>query len=117
MDKFSKKTRSRIMSRIRSKRTKPEIAAHNLLKGNRIRHKMWPDMFGKPDILIGEINTVVFINGCFWHGCREHFRLPKTNKKFWRDKIKRNITRQKLVITKLKKMGFNTIVVWEHDLK
>lgn len=87
MDIFSKRKRSEIMSKIRSKKTKPEMAVHNFLKGNRVRHKMWPRMPGNPDIFIGDLNLVVYINGCFWHGCERHFRPPKSNKKFWREKI------------------------------
>lgn len=105
------------MSKIRSKRTKPEMIVHNHLKGNKMRHKMWPKMTGNPDVFIPGINMVIFINGCFWHGCKRHFRLPKTNKRFWANKINNNIKRQRKVIRILRKRGFNVLVIWEHDLK
>lgn len=117
MDTVTKKKRSEIMSRIKSKRTKPEMLIHGLLKGNRVRHKMWPRMYGNPDIFLRDSNTAIFVNGCFWHGCKEHFRVPKSNSDFWREKINRNIKRQKESIRKLKKLGCTVRVVWEHSLK
>ncbi|XOB41780.1 MAG: very short patch repair endonuclease [Candidatus Nealsonbacteria bacterium] len=105
------------MSKIRGKRTRPEILFHNLLKGNRVKHEMWPGMFGNPDVLLKDFKVVIFINGCFWHGCRRHFRAPKSNRKFWAEKIERNVLRQKLAIGKLRKMGFAVVVLWEHDLR
>ena len=116
MDKFSKEKRSEIMSRIRSSRTKPEILFHNLLKGNRVRHLMWPELPGSPDVLLLDLNVAVFVNGCFWHGCRRHFRMPKTNKRFWEEKIKRNAKRQRESAKGLKEMGFGVLVIWEHEL-
>jgi len=117
MDIFSKQKRSEIMSKIKGKRTKPEMVLHNWLKGNKICHKMWPDMFGNPDIFIKDFNLVIFVNGCFWHGCVKHFRLPKTDRKFWRKKIKRNIERQNEMIRKLRQLGFQILIIWEHDIK
>jgi len=77
---------------------------------------MWPEMFGNPDVYVRDLNMVVFVNGCFWHGCGRHFRLPKTNRGFWRRKIKRNVERQGGVIRELKRMGFVVVVLWEHDM-
>jgi DNA mismatch endonuclease (patch repair protein) len=116
MDKLTKKQRSELMSKIKSKKTKPEIAIHNVLKGNKIGHKMNPKMVGNPDVVIKEVGIVIFINGCFWHGCKKHFRLPKTNIEFWNKKIKRNIERQKESIKELKKFGYKSVIIWEHDL-
>lgn len=120
MDRVSKEKRSEIMSRIRGKRTGPEMKFHGILKGWKIPHKMWPEMEGRPDVFIypwmGEPGVCVFVNGCFWHGCREHFRLPKTNKRFWREKIGRNVERQRESARELRRMGFGVLVVWEHEL-
>ena len=115
-DIFTKEKRSEVMSKIRGKRTKPEMFVHNILKGNRIRHKMWPYMHGYPDILIYP-NTLVFVNGCFWHGCVRHFKYPKTNSKFWKEKIRRNYHRQREVIRYWQAKGYEVMVIWEHDLR
>jgi DNA mismatch endonuclease (patch repair protein) len=116
MDKFSKKTRSRIMGLIKSKNTTPERKYREMLKSKGLPFVFQPKMAGHPDFLI-KPNVVVFINGCFWHGCPRHFRMPKTNIGFWKSKIRNNRKRQKRVITELKKANYRVIVVWEHDLK
>lgn len=115
-DTMTKKQRSEHMARIRSRRTTPEMLLHGMLKGRRVRHQMWPDwLHGHPDVWI-EPNIVVFVNGCFWHGCPRHWRCPKTNRKFWAEKIRRNAARQRSVIRKLRKDGWSVRVVWEHDI-
>ena len=108
--------RSELMSRIRSKWTKPEMRVHNFLKGNRIRHEMHPDLPGHPDVLLPDTNTVLFIHGCFWHGCKRHYKQPKTNARFWADKIKCNIIRHKKNTRILLRMGYMVRVIWEHSL-
>ena len=108
--------RSELMSRIRSKWTKPEMRVHNFLKGNRIRHEMHPDLLGHPDVLLPDTNTVLFIHGCFWHGCKRHYKQPKTNARFWADKIKCNIIRHKKNTRILLRMGYMVRVIWEHSL-
>ncbi len=104
------------MAKIRSKRTKPELRVHGHLKGNHVRHHMWPIMWGSPDVLVHP-NTIVFVNGCFWHGCPKHFRTPKTNSLFWAGKIRKNRVRQDRVVACYKYSGYKVVVVWEHDLK
>lgn len=115
-DIFTKKKRSEVMSRIRSRRTRPEMRFHGILKGRKIAHKMWPDLPGHPDCLIGK-KTVVFVHGCFWHQCPKHFRLPKTNSDFWWGKMVMNRTRHAVSARTLRRMGYKVLVVWEHDLR
>lgn len=115
MDNVTREKRSEIMSRIRCRRTKPEMALHGLLKGNRVRHEMWPALPGNPDCLVG--STCVFVHGCFWHGCKRHFRLPKSNRKFWRDKIRRNGERHLRSSRRLRRSGYGVVTIWEHDLR
>ena len=100
--------RSEIMSRIRSKWTRPEMMAHNILKGNRIRHEMHPNLPGNPDILIKDNSIVIFIDGCFWHGCPTHYREPKTNKQYWIPKIERNIVRDRTQRFRAWRAGYRT---------
>lgn len=120
---MTKAGRSELMSRIRSRRTGPEMVFHGILKGGRVPHEMWPDLPGRPDCLIikdgtdSAGGTCVFVHGCFWHGCPRHFRAPRTNRKFWVSKIARNAARHRRSAWALRKMGFRVVVVWEHDLR
>lgn len=119
MDKFSPKKRSEIMSKITGKETKPEILVRKYLfaKGFRYRKNV-KTLPGKPDIVLPKYKTVVFINGCFWHGhknCKKA-NLPTTNFNFWKEKIDKNIIRDKKNIHDLKKMGYNVLVVWQCTL-
>ena len=105
------------MSRIRSRGTRPEMRVHGFMKSRKIPHKMWPKMPGNPDILLGRGKTVIFIDGCFFHGCPLHFRVPKTNSAFWRGKIRDNGKRRQKSLKVLGKMGYSAVSIWEHDLK
>lgn len=104
------------MSRIKSKWTKQEVATHNYLKSKGIKHEMHPGILGSPDITIKSKKIAIFLNGCFWHGCPHHFRLPKTNTVFWAQKIKNNKKRDKMNTRLLRKEGWVVIGVWEHSL-
>lgn len=120
MDVHDKKTRSYNMSRIKGKNTKPEEIVRKYLfsKGFRYR-KNDKKLPGTPDIVLPKYKTVIFVNGCFWHGhkdCR-YFVIPKTNTDFWLNKINTNIERDKHKQEALKELGWNVIVVWECELK
>ena len=120
MDVHDKKTRSYNMSRIKGKNTKPEEIVRKYLfsKGFRYR-KNDKRLPGTPDIVLPKYKTVIFVNGCFWHGhkdCR-YFVVPKTNTDFWLNKINTNIERDKHKQEALKELGWNVIVVWECELK
>jgi len=104
------------MSRIKGKWTRPEIVVHNYLKGNKVKHRMHPSISGNPDALIGD-KTVLFIDGCFWHGCPHHGHIPKSNTGYWRPKIQQNIRRDKECVKALKHMGYDVLRVWEHEIK
>jgi DNA mismatch endonuclease (patch repair protein) len=118
MDKFSKEKRSEIMSKVRSKNTKLEIAFGKILWSNGFRYrKNSRKYFGVPDFVLKKYQTVIFIDSCFWHGCKKHCKMPATNKKFWKKKIERNIARDKEVNEYYKKKEWNNIRVWEHKLK
>jgi len=74
---------------------------------------------GKPDIVLPKYKTIVFVNGCFWHGHKgcKYFVMPKTNVEFWTEKITKNIARDEITYKKLQNMGWNVIVIWECELK
>ena len=120
MDKHSKEVRSYNMSRIRSTNSKPETMVRKFLfsKGLRYRKNV-KTLPGKPDIVLKKYKTVVFVNGCFWHGhenCK-YFVMPKSNTDFWTEKISRNIARDSATYQALTKLGWNVIIVWECELK
>lgn len=116
-DIFSKKKRSEIMSKVRNKDSKIEIEFRKKLwkAGFRYR-KNSTKYFGKPDILLKKYKTVIFIDSCFWHGCKKHCILPVSNKKFWKDKIDGNIKRDREVSKYYKIVGWKVFRIWEHEM-
>ncbi len=117
-DIVSKKKRSEIMSRIKSKDSKIEVLFRKELwkQGFRYR-KNSVKYFGKPDIILLKYKTVIFIDSCFWHGCKRHCRIPAVRKKYWSEKISRNKERDKEVSKHYKKNGWRVFRVWEHNIK
>lgn len=119
-DVHDKATRSFNMSRIRSKDTKPEMLIRKFLFQNGFRYRLHDAKLpGKPDIVLPKYKTVIFINGCFWHGhenCK-YFKLPKTRTEWWQAKIERNIINDKEKHTLLQQAGYKVIVIWECDIK
>ena len=108
------------MSKIRGKKTKSEELVRKFLfsKGfrYRINDKRYP---GKPDIVLPKYNTIIFVNGCYWHGhenCKAS-KLPETNTDFWRKKISDNIARDRKNILKLREGGWKVIIVWQCEIK
>lgn len=116
MDTVSRKTRSWIMSRIRGRDTRPELAFSAFLSKTGVAFECHPAMAEHPDFVLGGTVTV-FVNGCFWHGCPEHYKEPKSNVGFWRKKIRRNKERQEHAIETLLRIGFDVLVLWEHSIK
>lgn len=116
-DNLTKEQRSKTMSRIRSKWTAQEKRIHNYLKGNKIKHKMHPNIKGNPDIILNETKTAVFLHGCFWHKCPKCYIKPKTNKRYWLPKIENNVKRDRKNNKILKQDGFKVIRIWEHETK
>lgn len=120
MDNLTKKQRSFCMSRIRSKNTGPEIIVRKILTDLGIKYRLHKTTLpGKPDIVISKQKTVVFINGCFWHqhkNCKKS-SIPKTNIKYWKPKLKRNVDKQKKDFKLLRQLGWKKIVVWECQVK
>lgn len=117
-DKFTKEKRSEIMSRIRSKDTKIEILLRKELWKLGFRYlKNSHKYFGTPDIVLPKYKTVIFVDSCFWHGCKKHGTTPKTRKSYWESKILRNKERDVNVSKLYKKEKWMIVRVWEHDLK
>lgn len=118
-DIFSKSKRSDIMSRISGKETKPEILVRKYLFAHGFRYrKNAKDLPGKPDIVLPKYKTVIFVNGCFWHGhhnCKKA-ALPVTNTEFWSKKILSNIIRDEKAYVELSGIGYKVLVVWQCEL-
>lgn len=118
MDTVSKRQRSEIMSRIKNKNSKIETLFCKELRKHGIKyHKNSAKYFGKPDIVLKKYNFVIFIDSCFWHGCKKHCRIPHTKKVYWIKKIGQNIKRDKEVTKHYRKIGWKIFRVWEHELK
>ena len=111
--------RSRNMSAIKSKNTKPEIAVRKLLHSMGYRFRLHrKDLPGSPDIVLPKYKTVIFVHGCFWHrheNCK-YASTPKTRQEFWEAKFRENINRDKLNQENLSSKGWKIIVVWECEI-
>ena len=119
-DTFSPIERSRIMSRISSKNTAPEIKVRCLLHKMGYRYRLHRSSLpGKPDIVFPSRQKVIFVNGCFWHGhkCSKGKKRPHTNADYWNGKIDRTKVRDKQNKVKLKKLGWKALTVWECQIK
>ena len=118
-DNHSKAVRSKNMSHIRSKDTKPEIAARKYLFSRGFRYrKNVKTMPGCPDIVLPKYRTVIFVNGCFWHkhNC-SRFVWPSSNTDYWKEKIERNVERDKKNRQLLEQSGWIVLEIWECQLK
>ena len=118
MDKFTVEKRSLIMSSVRSKNTKPEMRVRSILHSNGLRFRLHRnDLPGSPDIVLPKFKTVIFVNGCFWHGhdCPKG-RRPATNLNFWNEKLDQNLRRDKENHAALQDMGWRVIVIWECEV-
>ena len=119
-DVHDKATRSYNMSRIRNKDTKPEILVRKFLFANGFRYRLnYKKLPGKPDIVLPKYKTVIFVNGCFWHGhenCK-YFKLPATRTEWWKEKIEGNIRNDRIKHALLKEAGYKVMVVWECEVK
>jgi DNA mismatch endonuclease (patch repair protein) len=118
-DVHDTKTRSYNMSRIKGKDTKPEMIVRKFLFSKGFRYRLHDKRLpGKPDLVLPKYKTVIFINGCFWHGhdgCK-HFSVPKTNTEWWLNKIIGNISKDIQNIESLTREGWSVLVIWECEL-
>ena len=108
------------MSKIKNKNTRPEIVVRKFLFSKGFRYRIADKKLpGKPDIVLPKYRTVIFINGCFWHGhegCK-YAQRPATNSEFWETKISGNIERDIRTHSDLEKLGWRVIVIWQWQLK
>jgi DNA mismatch endonuclease (patch repair protein) len=117
-DVFTKKKRSQVMAAIRSRGNKAtELKLASILRAARItgwrRHQ---PVHGRPDFIFRGKRLAVFVDGCFWHGCRWHCRMPQGNREYWQAKIARNSARDRRTTRMLRSQGWRVLRIWGHAL-
>lgn len=117
MDRLTPTQRRRCMQANRGVDTSPELALRKALFALGFRYVLGSKLPGRPDIVFPSRRVVVFVDGCFWHGCPDHFVAPKTNAAAWQSKIEANKSRDLAVDTELSARGWQVIRVWEHDVR
>jgi len=115
-DKFSKEIRSKVMKSIKSKDTNIERKLRQVLWQLGYRYRIHYKITGEPDIVFIKKKIAIFCDGCFWHGCPECYKRPKSNQEYWDAKIKRNRTRAKIVNQELENDGWTILRFWEHEI-
>jgi DNA mismatch endonuclease Vsr len=119
-DRMTPQQRHNCMSHIRGKATKPELLVRSWLWRHGYRYRLNVESVpGKPDIVLRQYQTAIFVNGCFWHGhenCNK-YTIPKSNTDFWINKIQKNKERDKHNYEELCNAGWQVIVIWECQLK
>jgi DNA mismatch endonuclease, patch repair protein len=117
-DVFTSHKRSQIMSRVKSKGNKAtELALVRLLRRNAISGWLrGAKLYGKPDFTFRNHSLVIFVDGCFWHGCPKHATQPSTNKAFWKSKLAKNKARDRSVTKTLRSKGWKVLRIWQHEL-
>lgn len=105
------------MSRVRSRDTKPELLLRKALWAEGFRYRLRSRLPGKPDLVFRGDGLVVFVDGCFWHGCPIHSTQPKTNATFWSEKLEANVSRDVRVTAELRVLGWTVLRIWQHQIQ
>src|SRR6266480_487327 len=116
-DVLTPSQRSYCMSRIRGRDTAPEVRFRKELWALGVRYRIKNRLPGRPDLVVPAARVAIFIDGCFWHGCRSHFVLPKARRDFWMEKIEINRARDRQVTGELRRSGWKVVRIWEHDIE
>lgn len=107
------------MQAIRSRDTKPELLIRQLVHASGLRYRVaarpLPSLRRTADMVFGPAKVAVFIDGCYWHGCPEHYVPPKTNSGYWSEKVVRNMTRDRDTDEQLRDAGWVVLRFWEHE--
>ncbi|MFF7599903.1 very short patch repair endonuclease [Streptomyces mirabilis] len=115
----SSAARRRNMQAIRSRDTRPELLVRRLLHAHGLRYRVaakpLPGLRRTADIVFRPAKLAVFIDGCYWHGCPEHYTPPKTNPGYWSDKVTRNVIRDRDTDKRLREAGWTVLRFWEHE--
>lgn len=115
----SSAARRRNMQAIRSRDTKPELLIRRVLHAQGLRYRVaakpLPDLRRTADIVFRPAKLAIFVDGCYWHGCPDHYVPPKTNTNYWSAKVLRNMTRDRDTNTQLQAAGWTVLRFWEHE--
>lgn len=118
MDRVDAAVRSRIMSRIRGKNTKPEIQLRKAVFAEGVRFRVHDrSIRGTPDISHKGAKVAVFVDGCFWHGCPEHYSRPRSRQEFWDTKLAYNRNLRERVLNRLHDERWHVVQVWECNVR
>lgn len=119
-DIVDRPTRSRMMSGIRGKNTKPEMLVRRFLHRKGLRYRLHdPKLAGRPDIVLPRHRTIIMVQGCFWHrhsGCQYAY-VPKTRQEFWLTKFEGNVQRDRRSLSQLQSQGWRCLTIWECELR
>jgi len=114
-DWLPKKTRSKIMSAIRSRDTKPELTLKKMIRGHGFAYQS--KIKGSPDFIHRKNKIAIFIHGCFWHKCPRCYREPTSNMEYWIPKLEANVKRDRKNRKIMKRKGYKVVEIWEHEIK
>jgi DNA mismatch endonuclease (patch repair protein) len=119
MDVMTPEQRSRNMAAIRSRgnRTTEKALRFRLVQSGIGDWKLHGDLPGRPDFVFGGHRLLVFVDGCYWHGCPRCYRPPQSHPDFWAEKVEYNRTRDKKTRSALRRRGWKVIRIWEHEIK
>ena len=119
VDRVTKEVRSKIMAMVPTKGTKTELALRKAIwtVGLRGWKANVSSVLGRPDIAFSRWRIAVFVDGCFWHGCKKCKNIPESNREYWESHIRENKKRDRRIDRKLRSNGWLVIRFWEHELK
>lgn len=120
MDTVDRKTRSKVMAAVKSRgnrSTEWRLRAILIRAGISGWHLQSKELLGVPDFVFERERLVIFVDGCFWHGCPSCYRRPSASRKYWDSKVKRNKARDNRQRAMLRRRGWSVMRIWEHELK
>jgi DNA mismatch endonuclease (patch repair protein) len=109
-------SKSEQMARVRTKNTAPELLLRRALWHAGIRYRLRIRLPGSPDLVVPGAMVAIFVDGCFWHGCPDHYKPPATNSSFWQEKLEKNRARDNLASQTLADQGWTVLRFWEHEV-
>ncbi|MEU0587372.1 very short patch repair endonuclease [Streptomyces sp. NPDC006132] len=114
----SSAAKRRNMQAVRSRDTKPELLVRRLVHASGLRYRVaarpLPNLRRTADMVFRSAKVAIFIDGCYWHGCPEHYVSPRTNFGYWSEKVTRNVARDRETDSKLEQAGWLVLRFWEH---
>ena len=109
-------TVSRQMQKMRRSSTRPETLIRRELHRRGLRFRVnYRSLPGRPDVVFTSARIAVFVDGCFWHACPDHFVMPKNNREWWREKLEQNVARDRRKDQQLDELGWMVVHAWEHE--